>query len=399
MGRPAMTRLARFVACECLLALPSWPWSPRSRSRRRPCTTRPVALVVPLLLGGSRRLPGGQPASSSAARSPSSACSRCVGAGARAGRACWLRRGPAARSSSVSGPRCPRSPWTPIPTTYRRTAVPYHASSIATGSSSIAATARPATAPAGCGDGPGGAGLPRPPADLTAPHAAEHTAGDMFWWLTHGIPAGGMPPFGDALSEEDRWDLINFIRALSAGEQRAQMTRPSSPTARGSSRRTPPLVVGPPRPASLKDCASARWCSSCSSRFRIRAPAGSSSPELQDAAGAGTEIDGACRWTAATQHALAARGKPADLFPVVTEGARRSREPMRSSGVALAGEHDAGSPRRHTWSSCIDRAGYLRARWIPGAGAPAGPRCPPWWPRSSSSKRETPAPPPAEHVH
>src|SRR5882762_6507624 len=33
-----------------------------------------------------------------------------------------------------------------------------------------------------------------------------------------------MPPFGAALGEEERWDLINFIRALAAGERARQMT-------------------------------------------------------------------------------------------------------------------------------------------------------------------------------
>jgi putative copper resistance protein D len=37
----------------------------------------------------------------------------------------------------------------------------------------------------------------------------------VFWWLTHGLKQG-MPAFGATLSEDDRWDLINFLRALSA---------------------------------------------------------------------------------------------------------------------------------------------------------------------------------------
>ena len=82
------------------------------------------------------------------------------------------------------------------PTTYRRSTVPYHAVSIANGAALYRAHCATCHGAAGRGDGPGGAGLPRRPADLTAPHTAEHTAGDMFWWLTHGIPAGGMPPFG-----------------------------------------------------------------------------------------------------------------------------------------------------------------------------------------------------------
>ena len=74
--------------------------------------------------------------------------------------------------------------------------------------------------------GPAGTGLPKKPADLTAPHTAQHTAGDMYWWLTHGIPAAGMPAFGAVLTEDERWDLINYIRALAAGEE-ARMLSPA----------------------------------------------------------------------------------------------------------------------------------------------------------------------------
>jgi putative copper resistance protein D len=71
----------------------------------------------------------------------------------------------------------------------------------------------------GRGDGPAGFGLPVPPADLTAAHAASHTAGDMYWWLTHGIPGSTMPAFADSMSVEDRWDIINFLQAFALGYQ------------------------------------------------------------------------------------------------------------------------------------------------------------------------------------
>lgn len=64
------------------------------------------------------------------------------------------------------------------------------------------------------GDGPAAAALKVPPADLTAAHVLEHSEGDIFWWLTAGIPESGMPGFADRLSEDDRWDLINWVRTL-----------------------------------------------------------------------------------------------------------------------------------------------------------------------------------------
>jgi putative copper resistance protein D len=72
---------------------------------------------------------------------------------------------------------------------------------------------------AGYGDGPAAVGLPRPPADLTAKHANDHTAGDLFWWISHGIAGSGMPGFGDRRAPEERWDVINVVRALGAAER------------------------------------------------------------------------------------------------------------------------------------------------------------------------------------
>ena len=73
---------------------------------------------------------------------------------------------------------------------------------------------------AGHGDGPLAHTLPVPPADLDAPHLWMHADGELFWWLTHGIegPRGGlvMPGFA-ALPDDDRWALIDFIRARNAG--------------------------------------------------------------------------------------------------------------------------------------------------------------------------------------
>jgi len=73
----------------------------------------------------------------------------------------------------------------------------------------------------GHGDGPLASTLPVPPADLTAGHLWMHSDGDLFHWLTDGIkaPRGGqaMPGFGQALSEDERWALIDYARAHNAG--------------------------------------------------------------------------------------------------------------------------------------------------------------------------------------
>ncbi len=71
------------------------------------------------------------------------------------------------------------------------------------------------------GDGPLAKTLPIPPADLTEEHLWMHQDGELFWWLTHGIenPEGGlaMPAFAAKLSDDDRWSVIDYIRANNAG--------------------------------------------------------------------------------------------------------------------------------------------------------------------------------------
>ena len=73
----------------------------------------------------------------------------------------------------------------------------------------------------GRGDGPLASTLPVPPADLTAGHLWGHSDGELFWWLTDGITAPdgqpAMPGFAATLSADDRWALIDYVRANNAG--------------------------------------------------------------------------------------------------------------------------------------------------------------------------------------
>ncbi len=100
------------------------------------------------------------------------------------------------------------------PTTYQRPAVPYQAASIAAGAATFQEHCATCHGPAGGGDGPAGRAMWPRPADLRAPHVVVHTAGDLYWWITHGLRQ--MPAFGDRLPSDARWDLVNFIRALGA---------------------------------------------------------------------------------------------------------------------------------------------------------------------------------------
>jgi mono/diheme cytochrome c family protein len=52
----------------------------------------------------------------------------------------------------------------------------------------------------------------RPPS-LISGHLNQHTDGDVFYWISTGLP-GGMPAWATKLSEPDRWNLVNYLRSI-----------------------------------------------------------------------------------------------------------------------------------------------------------------------------------------
>lgn len=103
--------------------------------------------------------------------------------------------------------------------TYRRSEVPYLAESIASGIHHYSENCVQCHGFGARGDGPLSTYALLPPADLSAPHTALHTAGDLFQWIGNGMPSGAMPGFSHVLDDEARWDLVNFLRAFSQGFQ------------------------------------------------------------------------------------------------------------------------------------------------------------------------------------
>lgn len=76
--------------------------------------------------------------------------------------------------------------------------------------------------PGGRGDGPAAASLDRPPADLTAGHAAAHRDEDMFFWVQNGIAGSPMPAFGGELSDAEIRDVLGYVRSLQGNAQTAR---------------------------------------------------------------------------------------------------------------------------------------------------------------------------------
>ncbi len=66
----------------------------------------------------------------------------------------------------------------------------------------------------GRGDGELATSFSPPPRNFTIPAWQEvRTDGEIFWVITNGTESG-MPPFGDMLSDEEKWELVNYIREI-----------------------------------------------------------------------------------------------------------------------------------------------------------------------------------------
>jgi len=104
------------------------------------------------------------------------------------------------------------------PETYRKPTVPFDVISISNGSQLFAEHCTSCHGPQGKGTEVILDPEIKDPTDLlTEPHTAKYTVGNVFHWLSHGIPGTNMPGFSAKLSEEERWDLINYLHALSRG--------------------------------------------------------------------------------------------------------------------------------------------------------------------------------------
>jgi mono/diheme cytochrome c family protein len=66
----------------------------------------------------------------------------------------------------------------------------------------------------GKGDGPEAMMYDPAPADLSRAHVRQMTDGEIFYQITEGRKP--MPPFKNQLSEEQRWQLVHYVRAFAA---------------------------------------------------------------------------------------------------------------------------------------------------------------------------------------
>jgi putative copper resistance protein D len=253
------------------------------------------------------------------------------------------------------------------PTTYVRPTVPYSAASIVSGQALYRTHCASCHGGGGHGDGPAAAGLRPRPADLTARHAADHTVGDFFWWLTRGIKNSAMPGFGDRLGEDERWDLINFLRTLAAAE-RARVLAPVADAGPGVVAPDFSYTTGVGQERNLKDHRGERLVLLA---FFTLPGSAERLGQLAAAAPALTRLGAVVLGipTRAPEDVYRALGPRPIFFPIAVDGAADATSTYRLFRLDLSPESDGPElPPLEHMELLVDRQGYLRARWIPGAG-------------------------------
>jgi putative copper resistance protein D len=99
-----------------------------------------------------------------------------------------------------------------FPTSFYRSPTSFTLASIARGHDLFEQHCAGCHGAAGRGNGPNALALDMETSDLTAAHVYAHSDGDLFWWIGHGT-GDTMPGFGDAIDDQARWNLIDFIHA------------------------------------------------------------------------------------------------------------------------------------------------------------------------------------------
>jgi putative copper resistance protein D len=287
------------------------------------------------------------------------------------------------------------------PETYRKTPVPFDAISIANGVELFTTNCIPCHGPQAKGNGILAKTLPKQPVDLlTEPHTAMHTAGDFFHWLTYGRFNGVMPAFGERFSEEERWDLLNFLHANSRGYQSRIITPRILPEQPFMATPNFSYTAHDGSSGTLKDFRGKQnlllvlftWPES---RARL--------DQLRTASATITATGTAILAVPITdlppdELTSIVQGMP---FPVVTQGGQeisRSYALFRRT-LSIPDLFGEGTRPKHM-EFLFDRFGYLRARWIP-QGDGLG-----WTDMSLLAQQITQLnqereilPPPGDHVH
>jgi copper transport protein len=92
--------------------------------------------------------------------------------------------------------------------------IPADNASIQRGSEAFATNCTTCHGVSGKGDGPLAQSFDPPAADFTTAHAKLHLDSEFFNWIRNGKPGTSMPSFSAVLSDDQIWDVINYLRYL-----------------------------------------------------------------------------------------------------------------------------------------------------------------------------------------
>lgn len=234
------------------------------------------------------------------------------------------------------------------PTSFMTSPVAFTADAVASGAALYQENCVVCHGPTGRGDGPAAAAFPPEEATVVG-HLLAHSDGELFWWIGHGIPGTPMPAFEAQTTPDQRWTLIQFLRAQAQATDIAAMSSRISPTS------------GVPAPdfafqiddGGLETLTDERGRAAVLLVLYSR-PASDS--RLEKLAAAASALPG-LRIIAVPLEPSDADGDHADPAGLLARTA-----PRIVAAYALYGWKIGHSPARHT-EFLIDRSGTLRARW------------------------------------
>jgi mono/diheme cytochrome c family protein len=104
-------------------------------------------------------------------------------------------------------------PWVaPARAARKKNPIPPDDKSIAAGKAIYVAQCLKCHGDTGKGDGPSAKDLTPRPKDLSDPAVAGQSDGALYWKITTGRKP--MPTFENLISDEDRWNVVNYLRTL-----------------------------------------------------------------------------------------------------------------------------------------------------------------------------------------
>jgi mono/diheme cytochrome c family protein len=122
----------------------------------------------------------------------------------------------------------PNIPTPPVPLTARfaTNPTPDSPATVARGKAVYQVNCAVCHGPQAKGDGPAAFTLVPRPVNLQL-HVPQHAPGEVFYWISSGIPGTAMPAWQEndpatgkpKLSDQDRWSIIRYLQALARGEQ------------------------------------------------------------------------------------------------------------------------------------------------------------------------------------